>query len=171
MKKSHNQLRRLEASMKQQRLSPTELEAFRRLLFLSVPEAAQMIGAVSEQTWRRWEAGTRRIPADVIGRVAHTLAWRSRYIESMLQRYRAGTQIQPFALLWYSSKEDWLSLAENGVAALWRAHQSACASVLDDLGKHGLLVPFHGAAYVEWLGDRTDTCAMRGAWAAYQATT
>ena len=42
-----------------------ELEALRRLLFFSPPEAAALISGTSEQAWRRWESGARAVPDDV----------------------------------------------------------------------------------------------------------
>lgn len=42
-----------------------ELKALRKILFLSVTEAAEHIGYVSARTWQRWELGEYKIPDDV----------------------------------------------------------------------------------------------------------
>ena len=59
-------------------MTPTTLQALRRLLFFSVPEAAEHIGGVTERAWRFWESGKWPIPADVIERINGMLAWRER---------------------------------------------------------------------------------------------
>lgn len=47
-------------------MTNTELKALRRLFFLDVAEAAQLIGDCHVRSWQRWEQGTRSIPEDVI---------------------------------------------------------------------------------------------------------
>lgn len=42
-----------------------ELQALRKLFFLSTAEAAKHIGGVSARTWRRWEIGDYKVPDDI----------------------------------------------------------------------------------------------------------
>jgi len=42
-----------------------ELQAARKLLFLSVAEAAKHIGKVTPRSWQKWERGENRVPNNV----------------------------------------------------------------------------------------------------------
>lgn len=145
-------------------MTHSELEALRRLLFFSATEAAAMIGGVAEQTWRRWEAGSRAVPEDVAGHIVELVDWRDQALDSifeMIESLGGGGAI----LVWYESIDDWASLPARE-AALWRPHQSACAAALAKLGEQIRLVPFNGPVYAQWLAGREDNETMRGQWAA-----
>ncbi|SMF80663.1 DUF1870 family protein [Pseudobacteriovorax antillogorgiicola] len=43
-----------------------ELKQIRKLLFLEVNEAAEIVGKCEPRTWQRWEKGDRKIPLHVI---------------------------------------------------------------------------------------------------------
>lgn len=146
-----------------------ELEALRRLLFFSVPEAAVLIGGVAEQTWRRWEAGSRAVPDDVAQRVNDLVGWRDLAIGKVTDLInRSGGA--GAALVWYSSMDDWASLPGRE-PVLFRPHQSACATLLaarDGRPHCCSLVVFNGPVYAAWLGGREDSETARSAWAATQ---
>lgn len=109
-------------------LTPTQLEVFRRFLFFSVPEAAAAVAGVSEQAWRRWEAGTRKIPTDVSERMHEILAWRKATVLSLTGALNRLPINEVMTLPWYESAEDWAQ-AEKENPALWRVYQSACAEL------------------------------------------
>ncbi len=153
--------------MAKRTLSPAELEAFRRLLFFSVPEAASWLGNVSEQSWRRWEAGARGVPVDVADLIGEILDKREQRIRLLRQAAKQSPSTETFPLLWYPRLDDWHSF-EGGGPTLWRVHQSACAVLLHELQGRARLVPFNAASYASWLADRVDSADLRDAWAADQ---
>jgi len=147
-----------------------ELEALRRLLFLSQAEAASICG-VADRTWRRWESGRVAVPEDALGIIRDLARWREDAIARMLdmieQAERAhGIPAERITLVWYRSAEDFASAPGRGPDAriLWRPHQSAVAAVAVSEGAR--LVPFDAVAYRAWLAGRPDSDAMRAEWAA-----
>jgi len=148
-------------------VTPATLQALRRLLFFSVPEAAALIGGVTERSWRLWEDGGRPVPEDVADTILALIAWRAQAIATASA---ALTDLQArhgpasgAALVWYARLDDWATLPGREPAQ-WRPHCSACAEMV---ARHGArLVEFDGPVYAAWLGKRKDSEAMRGAWAA-----
>lgn len=163
-------------------MDPLTLQALRRLLFFSRPEAALLVAAsderphgVSDRAWRMWEACERPIPDDVAGNIRRLAAWRRAAIDaamSQIDDLRAGMPAGAefdIALVWYDTLDDWMTLSGRD-PALFRPQQS----VLADLLERSLfirLVRFDPAAYHEWLGDRADSEAMRSQWAANERQT
>lgn len=145
-------------------MSPIELEAARRLLFFSPPEAAALISQTREQSWRRWEGRSRRMPDEVGSRVRFLLDWREKSIASArtkIQAQRAGKT----ALVWYASADDYTSLAGWREDAFWRPSQSVCAALYAEFPDRVTLVTFDAPVYAAWLGAREDSEVLRGAWA------
>lgn len=143
-------------------MTPATLQALRRLLFFSVPEAAIMIGDVTERSWRFWEDGKRPIPADVIERIRLLLDWRRRAAQTALDVI--GNH-RPAALVWYQSLDDWMTLPDRE-PVFWRPHCSVVAEMCATVD--AIAVPFSVPNYRAWLGERGDAEAVRGAWAAEQ---
>jgi hypothetical protein len=112
-------------------MTPIELQAFRRLLFLSAAEAARYVAAdlerphgVEERTWNRWEAGDRPVPANIASAVVALVRCRALMIDNLASALACrGSDAAP--LPWVADPDDW-----GRDRALWRAHQSACAAVL-----------------------------------------
>lgn len=142
-----------------------ELEAARRLLFFSPPEAAAMISGTSEQAWRRWESGARGVPDDVAGRVCSLLNWRQSAIDVAVGRISDSPENVEVALIWYDSLDDWATLPGRE-PVMWRPQQSVCAALQAEFPGRLQLVRFDVPAYTEWLADRADGESMRGEWAA-----
>jgi hypothetical protein len=125
-------------------MTPTTLQALRRLLFFSVPEAARWIAAsperpagVTERAWRMWEAGTWPVPQDVIDRIGAMLAWRKRALaeaEKAIAEARAamaaqgGEEAAPGQITWYVSAAAWAK-AEPRSPDMWRPHCSVVAEL------------------------------------------
>lgn len=148
-------------------MTPTTLQALRRLLFFNVEEAAALIGGVSPRSWQFWERGERTIPADVIETMSRLLVWRaealSQYkaaLAALAARHGAPVTAR---LVWYQTADDWASVAVAD-PLLWRPHCSVAAEIAADYGAE--LIPFDPPAYSAWLGKRKDSEAMRGQWAA-----
>lgn len=158
-------------------MDPLTLQALRRLLFFSRPEAALLVAAsderphgVSDRAWRMWEAYERPIPDDVAGNIRRLAAWRRAAIDaamSQIDDLRAGMPAGAefdIALVWYDSLDDWMTL-DGRDPALFRPQQSVVADLLER-SPYTRLVRFDPDAYYEWLGDRADSEAMRSQWAA-----
>ncbi len=142
-----------------------ELEAARRLLFFSPPEAASMVSDTSEQAWRRWESGSRKVPDDVAQRMTELIEWRQAAINATVKQISAAPKEASIALVWYDSLDDWATLPGRE-PTLWRPQQSVCAAVLAEFPGRLRLVRFDPPAYSVWLAGRNDSETMRGQWAA-----
>lgn len=156
-------------------MTPSTLQALRRLLFFSRPEAAVMIGAsiarprgVSDRAWRMFEAGELPVPDDIAARIGEMVRWREAALAAAesqiaaLRRMPAGAAAA-IALCWYDSLDDWATLPGREPIQ-FRPQQSVLAELA---ARHGArMVKFDAPDYARWLGRRMDTEAMRGAWAA-----
>ena len=143
-----------------------ELEALRRLLFFSPPEAATMVSDTSEQAWRRWESGSRKVPEDVEQRITDLFEWRQAAIDATVKQISAAQPEATIALIWYESLDDWATLSGRE-PVLWRPQQSVCAAVFAEFPGRLRLVRFDVPAYSAWLSGRKDSETMRGQWAAF----
>lgn len=124
-----------------------------------------IIAGVSEQAWRRWEAGTRAVPTDVADRLIKLAEWRSTAIKTALDVINTapeGAQVTP---IWYQSIDDWISLPGRETE-LWRPQQSAIAALMALSPARVAPVRFDGPAYAAWLADREDSETMRSCWGA-----
>jgi hypothetical protein len=145
-----------------------ELEALRRLLFFSQPEAALLVGDVGERAWRRWEEGSRAVPADVASRLRGLADWRQQAIDAAVRQIAESPPAAQIALLWYADLDDlddWATLPGRE-PALWRPQQSVLAALLAEFASRIRLVPFDGPNYAAWLAGRPDSETLRGLWAA-----
>lgn len=149
-------------------MTATHLEALRRLLFFSVPEAAQHVAHASERAWRLWERGERSVPGDVAGTIRRMVDWRERAIQAahaaIADAPQAAGEAIDLALVWYDTLEGWNSLAGRE-SALWRPHCSVMAELVAT-APGAYLVEFDAADYARWLGRRADSEIMRSRWAA-----
>lgn len=144
-------------------MKSVELEALRRLLFFSPPEAATLVSQTSEQAWRRWESGARGVPADVAARVRALADWRQRAIDAAVRQIVAAPDGAAIGLLWYSSLDDWASLPGRE-PQFWRPQQSVIAALVAEFSSRVNLVVFDGPRYSAWLNGRIDSEAMRASW-------
>ena len=140
-----------------------ELEALRRLLFFSPPEAAALISGTSEQAWRRWESGARAVPDDVEEKIYDLVEWRKTAFETASGLAADAPANACIPIVWYASLDEWTSPTWRQ-AVLWRPHQSVVAALLAEFPGAVRLIRFDPAAYVDWLAGREDSEAMRGAW-------
>jgi hypothetical protein len=140
-------------------MRPHELEALRRLFFFTPPEAAALVGGVSEQAWRRWEAGTRAIPRDVAQRMEDLAALRRAAIEDAAAKIADAPPDAVIKLICYQSVKDW-----RRDPIFWHVHQSACAEILASYPSRVQLVIFDRAAYSAWRGRREDSELLRTQW-------
>lgn len=123
-------------------MNPTTLQALRRLLFFSVPEAAEHIGGVTERSWRKWEDGDRAIPEDVIERITAMLDWRrtalaeaEAAIKDARRAMRGHAEGAPPTVTWYTSAAAW-ARAERRHPEMWRPH---CSVVAELCARHGAI--------------------------------
>jgi hypothetical protein len=149
-------------------MNNTELEAARRLLFYSTAEAAALIGNVSEQGWRRWEAGSKPVPEDVAETLTALVNWRQKAIAATYDLVAKAEQNSNVVLLWYATEEDWCALKAHP-EEFWRPQQSVTAEIAMSFPDRARLVRFDPVAYRRWLGDRPDNSESRNRWAAEQA--
>lgn len=155
-------------------MTAAELQALRRLLFFTVPEAATLVAAsderpagVSERAWQHWERGERPVPADVAERLRALADWRAAALHHATASIDEAPEDAEVAQMWYATIEDWMTLPDRE-PTLWRPQQSVVAALAGEFGEQVRLVPFDGPAYAAWLGQRRDSEPLRGAWAAEQ---
>lgn len=148
-------------------MTPITLQALRRLLFFTQPEAATLIGQVTERSWRFWEDGQRTIPVDVIERIQQLVSWRMTALQTASDAITDGManapeNTEPPRLIWYNTVEDWMTMPDRE-PVLWRPHCSVIAELC--ARHHAIAVPFNAPNYSRWLAGRKDSEAMRGQWA------
>lgn len=140
-------------------MHPPELQALRRLLFYSAPEAARWVArdaerprGVEERTWNRWEAGQRPIPDNIAARIRELIAWRDRH----------RRELGPGVVIWYAEADDW-----PGPPELWRPAQSVIAQCLAERPDRVRIVAFDLRGFQAWCraNGRADDLASRAAWA------
>ena len=152
-------------------MNSSTLQALRRLLFFSRPEAALLVAAsperpagVSDRAWRMWEDDERPVPGDVARNMLALIEWRQAAIDAAIKQISAAPGDSGIALVWYESLDEWASL--NGrEPVLWRAQQSVVAALAGEFSGRVRLIRFDGPAYAEWLAGRADSETMRSMWA------
>jgi hypothetical protein len=159
-------------------MTPTTLQALRRLLFFSRQDAALLIAAstecqqgVTDRQWQCWEDGEQQIPADLAQRITDLVDWRSTALaataDTIRQQIKDKGVPESVFIIWYETLDDWRSLA-NRDPLMWRLQQSVCAALLGMFSTIRL-VPFDLAAYAAWLADAEDSESMRAKWASSTA--
>lgn len=75
------------------------IEAYRRLLFLTVLEAAKSVACtsvrpdgVSERAWNRWESGDGVMPDEVVENLLALIRLRQREIDNIADQIATGTE-------------------------------------------------------------------------------
>ena len=155
-------------------MTPTTLQALRRLLFYTPQEAALFVAAsperpqgVSNQQWQQWEDGVQPVPADLAQKITELVDWRSTALaataDTIRQQIKDKGVPEAVFIIWYESLDDWKSLP-NRDPAMWRLQQTVCAA-LAGMFSTVCLISFDAAAYAAWLADREDTESMRAQWA------
>ncbi len=142
-------------------MTSIELEALRRLLFFSVPEAAKWIAQEDEVEWRRWEADTRAVPSRIAVQMSQLSVWRQQAIAAIDAQVRDTKGVDSLALVWYQRPTDIL-----GDVIFFRPQQSVCAHAKALYGVHISLVQFDHQEYRDWLDGREDSNIERAQWAA-----
>lgn len=79
-----------------------QIERYRRLLFLTVLEAAKNVACtatrpegVSERAWNRWEKGEAAIPQEVADNLAELIGERQRIVSELADKRPAVWQMPP----------------------------------------------------------------------------
>jgi len=155
-------------------MTPTTLQALRRLLFLTPHEAALLVAAsperpqgVSVEQWQAWEDGEQPIPADLERKITELVDWRSTALaataDTIRQQIKDKGVPEAVFIIWYENLVDWESLP-NRNPMMWRLQQAVCAALVGMFSTIRL-VPFDATAYAAWLAGRDDTESMRAQWA------
>ena len=119
-------------------MTSVELQAFRKLLFFTTPEAAYQLGQCSAHTWRQWESGERVIPENVSEMMHDLVHWRQQAVEAMRAEIaracsEQGAMPEVIELTWFESLSQWLNTpgpaGELRDPIHWRPHQSVLAQI------------------------------------------
>lgn len=136
-------------------MNNVELEAIRRLFFLTAFEAGRNVAidethpnGVSECTWNRWEKGVKPIPERIERQLKLLLSRREAEIQRLVQNAQAGA---PFFALWYQSRHDCPPFFEhkNHEASVidWKLSQSIASAIV---AQGGRVVPFDAEKFSAW---------------------
>lgn len=116
-------------------MTASELQALRKFLMLDIPEAARIIGGVSERTWRYWEAGRSPVPVDVEDKLTGILSERQRIVEQYESEAMAccenpgDEEAERLQLPYYPTLEAYQAEHKDSGSLQWRCHQSAVAEL------------------------------------------
>lgn len=107
-----------------------ELQALRKLFFLSVTEAAEHIGGVSARSWQHWESGKYSVPDDVSKKMDELADRRLNMIEvceNVMSEHNVATDIDyDISFESYESRHSGSSVID------WRMAQSVAAHFLGE---------------------------------------
>ena len=136
-------------------LNRTEIQAIRRLLFLSVVEAGRNVAidethpnGVAANTWQKWEKGEKPIPERIGEQLKSLLLRREAEILRIEYNARNGS---PFFALWYENRADCLPFfkRENNELSVvdWKLSQSIASEIA---AKGSCVVPFNAEKFKAW---------------------
>ena len=124
------------------KLNPSELQATRLGLHLSIKEASEWIaGHTSPRTWQRYESGDNNIPADIHVEMEGLVEHAEKLFEDLHdQAFQAEKSSETLTLNYYKDQTDWI--AENGeeYPINWRAHQSVAARIFREFRGNVVLI-------------------------------
>lgn len=137
-------------------MNRTQIQAVRRLLFLSAVEAGRYIAldeehpnGVAANTWHKWEKGEKPIPERIGVQLENLLLRREAEILQIENNARNGS---PFFALWYENRADCLPFSKLGnnepSVVDWKLSQSIASGIA---AKGGCVVPFDPIHYMEWV--------------------
>ena len=104
-----------------------ELQALRKLFFLSVAEAAEHIGGVSARSWQFWESGKYSIPEDVADKMLQLAQRRLNMIETCEDLINENPEAEETTQQYYSSLESFAARYPAATMIDWRLAQSVAA--------------------------------------------
>ncbi len=113
--------------MKWRPMNNKELQALRKLFFLSVAEAAEHIGGVSARSWQFWESGKYSIPEDVADRMLKLAQRRLNMIETCEDLINENHEVEEITQQYYSSLESFAARYPAATMIDWRLAQSVAA--------------------------------------------
>ena len=104
-----------------------ELQALRKLFFLSAAEAAEHIGGVSARSWQFWESGKYSIPDDVAAKMMQLVQHRMDMIktcEDLMKEHPGASEITQ---QYYMTMESFDVPHKGATLIDWRLAQSVAA--------------------------------------------
>ncbi len=107
-----------------------ELQALRKLFFLSVTEAADHIGGVSARSWQHWETGKYSVPDDVSKKMDELADRRLNMIEvceNVMSEHNVAADID-----YDLSFESYKSMHKESTVIDWRLAQSVASYFLGE---------------------------------------
>lgn len=137
-----------------------ELKIARKLLGLSIAEAAEEIGKVSKRSWEYWEREERPIKPDVEEQVKALLERRKKVLKMVIEQ---GENAHKIAVIYYNTPEYCASVLE------WKFTQSLASTIALDFGAS--LVEFDAKDYAAFCKERKleDNQQSRSIWAAWKS--
>ena len=79
-------------------MNGVSLKAMRSLLYFSQHEAVELIGGVLVRIWSGWEAGTQKIPQDVISMINYLMMCRKKAIADTQAAIKTYYQQMPLGV-------------------------------------------------------------------------
>lgn len=104
-----------------------ELQALRKLFFLSVAEASEHIGGVSARSWQFWESGRYSIPEDVADKMLKLAQRRLNMIETCENLINESPEAEEITQQYYVSLKLFSARHPGSTIIDWRLAQSVAA--------------------------------------------
>lgn len=112
-------------------MSPSELQAYRKLLFLEISEAAPIIGKCSKRAWQYWESGRSATPEHVNKQLRQTLVFRSNLINKAKKDVENSSSDE-VVVKWYKTFDAFLNDYPEQNELSWRVYQSVVVGLNSD---------------------------------------
>lgn len=104
-----------------------ELQALRKLFFLSAAEAAEHIGGVSARSWQYWEDGKYTVPDDVSVKMLHLAQHRLNIIMTCEDLMNEHPDAHEVTQQYYMTLESYTARYPGATLVDWRVAQSVAA--------------------------------------------
>ncbi|EPH2696665.1 DUF1870 family protein [Klebsiella aerogenes] len=104
-----------------------ELQALRKLLMLSVAEAAIHLGKVTVRTWQYWESGSHAVPEYVSARIRELVEMRAQsLVTRTLVLDHQGTKME---IAYYHTIDEFEFATRQRNIVIWRLSQSIAVAL------------------------------------------
>jgi transcriptional regulator with XRE-family HTH domain len=144
-------------------MTPAEFRTIRESLGLSAQALADIIGITQERTIRRWEDGTRPLPADAAERLSILDTMAETIAQQGIQTIQAHPEAVEIVVIRYERNEDF---PDGQFPHANCIHAAALGRLKRTAPERVKIIGFEPDKYFAWLGDRQDTQGSRSEWAA-----
>lgn len=124
------------------KFNPSELQATRIGLHLSIKEASEWVaGHTSPRTWQRYESGDNNIPADIHYEMECLAEGSEKLFEELHElAFKASEADEILTIKYYKEQKEWIAEKGSEHPADWRIHQSVAARIFREFRGNVILI-------------------------------